>query len=265
MSVDDLHHFLESSLKSMGSILDVSRIFLFPYQRSSRTFSCICEWVAEDIATLEELDELTLSIPWGLKQLKAGHVINFRDIRDMPGQQYKERLLAAHVKSTLNVPLFIKGNFYGFMGFDECRHHRKWIDEDIYILTTAAQIITRAIENKITMCVLAYLFFIPSFSMSPSFTTKILRTVRKTSWVLVRLPNKYYDNTDRPRTSSELPRFPASLLLEHLPYSMQNYLLCLHGRVSQSGHPPPFSVLFLLNKSDKDHKQQYTHFSLRCL
>ena len=34
------------------------------------------------------------------------------------------------------------------MGFDECRYHRKWIDEDVYILTTAAQIITRAIENK---------------------------------------------------------------------------------------------------------------------
>jgi PAS domain S-box-containing protein len=34
------------------------------------------------------------------------------------------------------------------MGVDECRHHRKWIDEDMYILTTAAQIITKAIENK---------------------------------------------------------------------------------------------------------------------
>jgi PAS domain S-box-containing protein len=57
-------------------------------------------------------------------------------------------LRAAAVKSTLNVPLFNKGELYGFIGFDECRHHRKWIDEDMYILTTAAQIITRAIENK---------------------------------------------------------------------------------------------------------------------
>lgn len=34
------------------------------------------------------------------------------------------------------------------MGFDECRRHRQWIDEDMYILNTAAQIITRAIETK---------------------------------------------------------------------------------------------------------------------
>ena len=132
----------------MGDILDVSRIFIFSYQHSSGAFLCICEWVARDITTLAELNELTISIPWGTKQLKKGQIINFQDARDIPGEQYRERLLAADVKSTLNVPLFIKGELYGFMGFDECRHHRKWIDEDIYILTTAAQIITRAIENK---------------------------------------------------------------------------------------------------------------------
>jgi PAS domain S-box-containing protein len=146
--VDDLNKFLDSSLKSVGSILDVSRIFIFSYQHSSGAFFCICEWVARGIATLAELNELTISIPWGTKQLKEGQIINFQDARDIPGEQYRERLLAADVKSTLNVPLFIKGELYGFMGFDECRHHRKWIDEDIYILTTAAQIITRAIENK---------------------------------------------------------------------------------------------------------------------
>ncbi len=148
VSVDDLNKFLNSSLKSMGSILDVSRIFIYTYQHSFDTFSCICEWVAGGIDTLEELNELNISIPWGAKQFKDGRVINFQDTKDIPGKRYKERLLAANVESTLNVPLFIKGELYGFMGFDECRYHRKWIDEDIYILTTAAQIISRSIENK---------------------------------------------------------------------------------------------------------------------
>ncbi|MGD2271919.1 MAG: sigma 54-interacting transcriptional regulator [Desulfobacterales bacterium] len=148
VSVGDLNRFLDSSLKSMGSILDVSRIFIFKYQSSTQTFYCICEWVARGITSLEELNELTLSIPWGAKQLMDGQVINFEDTRDIPGEQLRARLLAADVKSTLTVPLFIQDDLYGFIGFDECRHHRKWIDEDMYILTTAAQIITRAIENK---------------------------------------------------------------------------------------------------------------------
>jgi two-component system, NtrC family, response regulator HydG len=148
MSVDDLNAFLDSSLKRMGSILEVSRTFIFAYQPSTDTFDCVCEWAADGTSTLRELNELTIAIPWGTKELRAGRVLNFHDVRDMPGEQYRERLLAADVKSTLNVPLFIRGGFYGFIGFDECRFHRKWKDEDMYILTTAAQIITKAVENK---------------------------------------------------------------------------------------------------------------------
>ena len=148
VSVYNLDDFLSGSLKSMGSILDVSRIFIFTYQPVSETFACICEWGARNITSLADLDEMKITIPWGTKQLKDGQIINYQYTRDIPGDQYRARLLAANVKSTLNVPLFIKGDLYGFMGFDECRHHRKWIDEDVYILTTAAQIITRAIENK---------------------------------------------------------------------------------------------------------------------
>ena len=146
--VDDLNDFLEESLQSMGDILDVSRVFIFTYQSVSKTFSCISEWVARGVTTLAALDELRITIPWGARHLKDGKIINFENTRDIPGDQYRERLLAANVKSTLNVPLFIKGDLYGFMGFDECHHHRKWVDEDVYILNTAAQIITRAIENK---------------------------------------------------------------------------------------------------------------------
>jgi len=148
VAVNDLDGFLDLSLKSMGSILDVSRIFIFTHQPSSYTFSCKCEWVAEGTSTLEALNELTIAIPWGTKQLQEGRVINIENTRDIPGEQYRARLLAAEVKSTLNVPMFIKGALYGFIGFDECRRNRKWKDEDIYILTTAAQIITKAIENK---------------------------------------------------------------------------------------------------------------------
>ena len=46
------------------------------------------------------------------------------------------------------VPLFVNNAFYGFMGFDECRYHRKWLDEDIDILKTTAQIIAKSIETK---------------------------------------------------------------------------------------------------------------------
>ena len=76
VAVDNLNDFLSVSLESMGSILDVSRIFIFTYRPASETFSCICEWVAEGITTLAELDELKITIPWGTKHLKDGKIIN---------------------------------------------------------------------------------------------------------------------------------------------------------------------------------------------
>ena len=65
VSVYNLDDFLSGSLKSMGSILDVSRIFIFTYQPVSDTFSCICEWVTRGVTTLAALDELKITIPWG--------------------------------------------------------------------------------------------------------------------------------------------------------------------------------------------------------
>ncbi|MDD2391306.1 MAG: sigma 54-interacting transcriptional regulator [Desulfobacterales bacterium] len=148
VSFDNLQVFLKSSLHRMGNILDVSRVFIFTYNSFSETFSCICEWVGKGIASLQELGELTISIPWGAEKLKKGQIINCSNVHESPILRFKERMQAGEIKSTLNFPLFIKGEFYGFMGFDECRYYRNWIDEDVYILTTAGQIITKAIENK---------------------------------------------------------------------------------------------------------------------
>jgi len=146
--VDDLDLLLNESLKIMGSVLDVSRIFIFSYQVPTSNFYCVCRWGAPGTGTLGKLDEQPLYIPLTTQQLISGQVINFQDVQEIPDENYRKRLLIVKVRSTIHVPMFVKSEFYGFMGFDECRFHRKWIDEDVYILTTAAQIITRAIENK---------------------------------------------------------------------------------------------------------------------
>ena len=80
--------------------------------------------------------------------LNNNKIINYKDIEDIPGEQEKEILRPQNIKSVLVVPLFVNNAFYGFMGFDECRYHRKWLDEDVDILKTTAQIIAKSIETK---------------------------------------------------------------------------------------------------------------------
>lgn len=147
--VNDMDAFLQQALQRMGVTLHVSRVFMFGYQHEDRTFACRCGWDDPELGVRRGSGGIVLHIPDAAGELTSGTVLNYPDTATMPFKNYRDHLLASGVKSTLNVPLFVYGSMYGFIGFDEHRFHRQWHDSDLYILTTAAQILSRAIENKI--------------------------------------------------------------------------------------------------------------------
>ena len=147
--VNDMDAFLQQALQRMGVTLHVSRVFMFGYQHEDRTFACRCGWDDPELGVRRGSGGIVLHIPAAAGELASGTVLNYPDTATMPFKNYRDHLLASGVKSTLNVPLFVYGSMYGFIGFDEHRFHRQWHDSDLYILTTAAQILSRAIENKI--------------------------------------------------------------------------------------------------------------------
>ena len=147
--VQDMHAFLRQALQRMGETLNVSRVFMFSYESHNNTFVCRCGWDDPELGLRVNTTDIVLHIPDVARQLMTGTVLNFSNTEEMPFLEYREHLCAAKVKSTLNMPLFVYGKMYGFIGFDEHRYHRLWHDSDLYILTTAAQILSRTIENKI--------------------------------------------------------------------------------------------------------------------
>lgn len=147
--VTDMGDFLQGALRRMGMTLHVSRVFMFSYQQEDQSFICRCGWDEPALGLKRGSADIVLHIPMAARELRAGKVLNYPDADSMPFRNYREHLRASGVKSTLNVPLFVYGSMYGFIGFDEHRYHRQWHDSDLYILTTAAQILSRAIENKI--------------------------------------------------------------------------------------------------------------------
>jgi two-component system response regulator HydG len=148
-SIECIDNFIYLSLEKMGTILEVTRVFLFSYDEVSDTYKCLYGWNSPNIHPNVNSNEISLSIPWATKEFMAARVINFENIRKMPGECYRNHLIKMRIMSTLNVPLYVRGKLYGFIGFDEHRFNRKWVEEDVYILSTAAQIITRTLENKL--------------------------------------------------------------------------------------------------------------------
>ena len=148
--IEDISRCLDECLEIMGKTLHVCRIYIFEYHHGSGTADNTFEWVSDGIAPQKEnLQGLSMKkYPWWMEMMNNNKIINYQDIEDIPGGPEKELLRSQNIKSILVVPLFVNNAFYGFMGFDECLYHRKWLDEDVDILKTTAQIISNAFESK---------------------------------------------------------------------------------------------------------------------
>ena len=69
-----------------------------------------------------------------------GHVKNFPESEKIELSKY-------NVKSLLEIPLFVFGKFFGFMGFDRCIKEKTWEEPEINALYTSATIIGTWIER----------------------------------------------------------------------------------------------------------------------
>ena len=148
--IEDISRCLDECLEIMGKTLHISRIYIFEYHHGPGTADNTFEWVSDGIAPQKEnLQGLPMKkYPWWMEMMNNNKIINYKDIEDIPGGPEKEILRSQNIKSILIVPLFVNNAFYGFMGFDECRYHRKWLNEDVDILKSTAQIISNAFESK---------------------------------------------------------------------------------------------------------------------
>jgi len=148
--VEDMDYFQKQTVDIMGKILDVSRIYIFEYNEPIDRMKMTHWWVAEGVTQENDhAENLQVSdFTFFMTKLQNNEIINFENIRKIPAKPERNYLLEENNKSVLMVPMMVKGIIYGLMGFDECRFHRKWYEEDIYILKTIAQIVSKVIESQ---------------------------------------------------------------------------------------------------------------------
>ena len=150
IEVREADDFLNTCLRLMGSTLDISRIYFFQRNPDEKTMTNTHEWVADGIfpekENLQNIPESTL--PWWTEQMNQGHIINYKEIEEIPGSNEKKLLMTQGIKSILVVPIMVTNRYHGFIGFDECRYHRNWAPEDVDILKTVGTLLEKYIESK---------------------------------------------------------------------------------------------------------------------
>lgn len=136
-------------LELVGRHLDVSRVYVFEDHPNGASTTNTFEWVNAGITPqIEELVEVPYEIipSWRRILLEDGILLSL-NIKELPKDLYA--ILAPQgIISILIYPLYVKGKFHGFIGYDECVKERVWENEEVELLKTITHIISNAIQRE---------------------------------------------------------------------------------------------------------------------
>lgn len=145
----DVDAFKHEVVELLGNVLEVSRVYIFentPGDKINNSY----EWCREGITPaqdgLRDIPSGDAMRWWNDKMLRNENII-YCDVTKIPDPQTNEMLGWQGIKSILVVPLHVNGEYYGFIGFDDCVTNREWPVEDIHILESISRILTTATEQ----------------------------------------------------------------------------------------------------------------------
>ena len=150
-AVDDFDQSCSQVLRILGTVTDVDRVYVWQNELVNNELHCsqIYEWSPN--VEPQQGNEYTVKIkysdmiPTWEELLGAGECVN--DIVRNMSQAEQNQLLPQGIVSILVAPILIQGQFWGFIGFDDCHHERSWDRTEAGILKSAGMLLASAIQR----------------------------------------------------------------------------------------------------------------------
>jgi len=146
---------IQEILARLGRAAEVSRVYIFENHLApdgELLTSQRYEWVAPGITPQIDNPELQ-NFPWHaggfsrwVELLSQGELV-YGHVRDFPESE-REVLAPQDIRSIAVVPVFVDGEWWGFIGFDECTAEREWSSMELDALRTAASTLGAAIQRR---------------------------------------------------------------------------------------------------------------------
>jgi PAS domain S-box-containing protein len=151
---EDFRIAVQDALGSVGEAVDADRVYLFenhPHPETGEpSMSQRFEWARPGVAAEIENPELQ-SLLWSALPGWREILASGQDIRGLvDGFPSQQRMLLDQqgIQSLLLVPLRVDGAFWGFIGYDDCRHRRQWLDGEVSVLKALAGSLGIAIQRQ---------------------------------------------------------------------------------------------------------------------
>ncbi|MCC5840686.1 MAG: PAS domain S-box protein [Opitutales bacterium] len=141
---DDTRERIPSAFAMLGGAARADRVYLFREERAGLSVHRCFEWARDGVKSASG-ESLLNDIPWdeGLQRwrdlLRRGEFVDGH-VRLFPPSE-RAFLEPYGVVSIILAPIFIEGDFFGFMGLDICGEERLWTDDERHIFGVAAQVV----------------------------------------------------------------------------------------------------------------------------
>jgi len=145
ITVKDISLFKQEVVDALGTALEVSRVYIYEKGRG-HIKEHMYQWCSKEIPPLKG-DVKDIIMYWWDDMLLHNNIVACSDIGEITNPQAKQILQEQGIKSIFLIPLFVDGEYFGCIGFDDCTTHREWTDVDIDILKSISRIIATVTER----------------------------------------------------------------------------------------------------------------------
>lgn len=144
------NEIFSTTLSKLGEAANVDRIYYFENNPITLTLSQKQEWVRQGIFSQLPNNELQ-NIPH--EEIDTMIIALLRDkifnevVSEIGDSHLREMLEKQNIITIVILPIFVKNQFYGFIGFDDCTNGRKWTEDEIGVLQILSNNISATIER----------------------------------------------------------------------------------------------------------------------
>ena len=156
ISLNDPTLAFTTALKILGIAAEVDRVYIYKHRVLEDTgemyVSLLYEWASDTIhaqiqtPALQKLSYSRFESLSFYKNFSNGNSLRFL-IKDLPKEEQKA-FIDGNIKAIILVPIMVDNQYWGFVGFDECKEDRIWSENEESLLITMASTLGTVIKRN---------------------------------------------------------------------------------------------------------------------
>ncbi|MDH3379465.1 MAG: sigma 54-interacting transcriptional regulator [Gammaproteobacteria bacterium] len=152
LPVAEIDGQINDSLRIIGEVMEVDRIFLNQFSKDKSEFRVTHMWTADGVPRDGFVFDVDLGeyALWYTKKMLSGKPLIFSSVNEIPKEAVNEReyVKQTGIKSSAIVPLTVNESVFGNFGFDMIHNERQWSESLLRQLQLASDIFGNALKRK---------------------------------------------------------------------------------------------------------------------